>query len=369
MSDFETTRALDEPTATEPDALATASELETPMNPFDSAYGLQRPGFFRRLFNILLLPLWPFRVILFFFFLFVSCPIWLLLNFGTDPRKPLARWRRAILHCESLFNIRLGLICLGFTSVKFVGMENALAPEAPIIVSNHISPIDILLMMAAVYPSYVSKSAVRKVPIVGLMATVIRTIFVRRTAEGGSNAAEKILERVTNGGSPGGSAKGAWPKLFMAPEGTTTNGHCLVHFHSGAFIAGVPVVPAVIRYSHRFINPSDADISDVSLILRLCTHWGHKAQVTFLPVYTPSLAERADPHLYARNVQALIAAELGVPCLPYQYIDKKAGWMAQGDFERCTPEWKANFGIDAVRPGCVRRAPKAALTAEEKKQS
>ncbi len=35
-------------------------------------------------------------------------------------------------------------------------------------------------------------------------------------------------------------------------------------------------------------------------------------EVTFLPVYTPSAEERADPALYAKNVQRVMARHLGV---------------------------------------------------------
>jgi hypothetical protein len=38
------------------------------------------------------------------------------------------------------------------------------------------------------------------------------------------------------------------PMLSVAPEGTLSHGRCLVTFKKGAFVAGVPVVPILLRY-------------------------------------------------------------------------------------------------------------------------
>jgi lysophosphatidylcholine acyltransferase/lyso-PAF acetyltransferase len=46
--------------------------------------------------------------------------------------------------------------------------------------------------------------------------------------------------------------------------------------------------------------------------------------ITFLPVYKPSEAERGNPELYAKNVQRLMARELNIPASDdtyYRYIE------------------------------------------------
>ena len=43
--------------------------------------------------------------------------------------------------------------------------------------------------------------------------------------------------------------------------------------------------------------------------------------VTYLPVVTPTPAERADASLYAANVQAFVARALGVPATAHSYDD------------------------------------------------
>ncbi len=46
------------------------------------------------------------------------------------------------------------------------------------------------------------------------------------------------------------------PVLAIAPEGTLSNGRCLLTFKSGAFVPGVPVVPLLLRYQLEPFNPA-----------------------------------------------------------------------------------------------------------------
>jgi lysophosphatidylcholine acyltransferase/lyso-PAF acetyltransferase len=48
----------------------------------------------------------------------------------------------------------------------------------------------------------------------------------------------------------------AMPMLSVAPEGTLSNGRCLLSFKTGAFVAGTPVVPILLRYKLTPFNPS-----------------------------------------------------------------------------------------------------------------
>jgi lysophosphatidylcholine acyltransferase/lyso-PAF acetyltransferase len=44
--------------------------------------------------------------------------------------------------------------------------------------------------------------------------------------------------------------------LYVAPEGTLSNGRCLLTFKTGAFVAGTPVVPILLRYRLKPHNPA-----------------------------------------------------------------------------------------------------------------
>lgn len=51
-------------------------------------------------------------------------------------------------------------------------------------------------------------------------------------------------------------ANPAMPMLSVAPEGTLSHGRCVLSFKRGAFVAGVPVVPFVLRYKLTPHNPA-----------------------------------------------------------------------------------------------------------------
>ena len=44
--------------------------------------------------------------------------------------------------------------------------------------------------------------------------------------------------------------------LFMAPEGTCGDGHCILLFRRGAFVPGVPVLPVLLKYDTSCHNPA-----------------------------------------------------------------------------------------------------------------
>lgn len=46
------------------------------------------------------------------------------------------------------------------------------------------------------------------------------------------------------------------PMLSVAPEGTLSHGRCVLKFKTGAFVAGCPVVPFVLRYKLVPHNPA-----------------------------------------------------------------------------------------------------------------
>ena len=48
-----------------------------------------------------------------------------------------------------------------------------------------------------------------------------------------------------------------FPLLAIAPEATTKAQPCLLKFRRGAFSAGQPVCPVLLRYRYRHFNPGE----------------------------------------------------------------------------------------------------------------
>ncbi len=150
-------------------------------------------------------------------------------------RGPLTLERRALwLH----HSCRLVLRSLGIGYRRVAGQP----PHRGIIVSNHLSYLDILILSAATPCFFVSKKEISRWPYFGWAARSGGTLFLNRNSRASAaEVADLIAQRLTL----------SVPVLFF-PEGTSTDGSSVLRFHSWLFEpavrAGAPVTPAVLRY-------------------------------------------------------------------------------------------------------------------------
>ncbi len=117
------------------------------------------------------------------------------------------------------------------------------APKSGLVVSNHLSYLDIIIISAAMPCFFVSKIEVGGWPFFGKAARSGGTIFLDRSSrESANSVAEQMTERF----------KLPIPVLLF-PEGTSTDGRQVLRFHSRlidpATSAGVPITAAAIRYT------------------------------------------------------------------------------------------------------------------------
>lgn len=134
------------------------------------------------------------------------------------------------------------------------------AVPGALLVANHISWIDIYVINAALPAAFVSKEEVRHWPLIGWLAAKNDTVFLRRGSRGHARVINQQVAEIL--------AKGKHVAVF--PEGTTTDGRRLLHFHAAliqpALAAGRPVLPVAISYweldGQRSLAPRyDGDIS------------------------------------------------------------------------------------------------------------
>jgi 1-acyl-sn-glycerol-3-phosphate acyltransferase len=102
--------------------------------------------------------------------------------------------------------------------------------------------------------------------------------------------------------------------MFIFPEGTTTNGKVLIRFQTGAFKAGMPVQPVLIKYPRPLMTTwtkvNGGLLGFLRSFLLLLSTPINTILVEFLPVYEPSLQELKQPLIFADNVQQLMARHL-----------------------------------------------------------
>ena len=116
--------------------------------------------------------------------------------------------------------------------------------EGPVLmVANHVSWLDILLLASVANPRFLSKAEIRKWPLIGWAGQQIDTLFIKRGQRSASAAASAgIVEGLEQGN-----------RILIFPEGTTTEGKVVGRLHARLFGAAIdtdsPVQPLVIHYT------------------------------------------------------------------------------------------------------------------------
>uniref|UniRef100_A0A3Q0RP31 Lysophosphatidylcholine acyltransferase 4 n=1 Tax=Amphilophus citrinellus TaxID=61819 RepID=A0A3Q0RP31_AMPCI len=242
--------------------------------------------------------LFPIRVTLAVLCFLIMWPIARLRLAGLSKEersKPVEGWRRWFFHPIIWLLSRAVFFSLGFFWVKVKGRRADLKEAPVLVVAPHSGFLDMLVLCPTQLATVVSRSENTSLPVIGALLEFNQSVLVsRKDPESRKRAVAQLNERLTS--------NGYWPQMLMFPEGTTTNGCALIKFKPGAFLAGVPVQPVLLRYPNKLVSKT----IDVLLMT-----------ADFLPVYEPSEEEQKNPDLYADNVQRLMAKALGVPATDY----------------------------------------------------
>ncbi|MEK6805074.1 MAG: 1-acyl-sn-glycerol-3-phosphate acyltransferase [Pseudomonadota bacterium] len=179
-----------------------------------------------------------------------------------------------------------------FAPLHVRGLER-LPAGACIVVSNHASYIDGLVLTAAL-PSrftFVVQDGAARWPYVGLVIRRMGVSFVNRvSAHEGARQTRELIRRLQNGES-----------LTVFAEGTFKGPPGLLPFRKGAFLmaakTGVPVVPAVIRGTRRFLG------GDV--------HWPRHSRIE-IEIFEP-IAAHTDSLTTMQRARATVLKHCGEP--------------------------------------------------------
>lgn len=197
--------------------------------------------------------------------------------------------------------------------LRLLGIE-LVSHGAPIqagslLVANHVSWLDIFVMNALVPVAFVSKSEVRDWPLIGWLAARNDTVFLRRGSRGHAKIVNAEIAALLE----------ADYNVAVFPEGTTSDGTQVLHFHAAllqpAIECGRPVQPLSLRYQGPDGHPSlaPAYIGDMSLgqsmlAIVASSHLTARVEV-FAPIPTDTGRHRREIANEARD--AVIAGVLG----------------------------------------------------------
>ena len=154
---------------------------------------------------------------------------------------------------------------LEFIALLAIKLEALALPaqRGPVLlVANHISFIDIVVLLATSPCRLVSKADVHHWPLIGPMAAAMGTVFIERESR---RDAMRVVHHMAEAFREGAV-------LAVFPEGTTGDGRELLPFHGNLLQAAIatdtPVQPLAIRYedaSTGAISLAPAYVGDDSL--------------------------------------------------------------------------------------------------------
>eukprot|EP01083_Nonionella_stella_P068840 183089_1 len=283
--------------------------------------------YFKMAIGCVLVPLRLLFSVLFFAIAALITRIFLIgfKNTSTDPLLDtlLPKWRRNAIVKLIRFPMDLFRLSLGFR-IRVKGSHDS---RAHIIVSNHISFLDPLTCFDILgFPSALSKIGIKHVPLFGTFSIANQAIYVDRSCKTSRSQVKGKIASRANFNTSRGPNENKYQPIIVFPEGTTSNGRCVMPFKRGAFLPGLAVQPLLLRYPHRHCNPawtnshSGADgrprITPLWLqVWRLLSQFRIDYQIEYLPVYFPTEEEQKDPDMFAKNVETLMARKLGVPVI------------------------------------------------------
>ena len=189
-------------------------------------------------------------------------------------RRRRRRWRHRIVRRWAR-----GLSWLVGMKVEIEGDP----PPAPFfLVANHLSYVDIVLLLGMLDTVFVAKRELVDWPVIGYLARITGTIFVdRRRARDAVRVLESIDERIAGGEG-----------VVLFPEGTSSRGDDVYPMRPALFEwavrSGFPVRAATIGYRSPPGGPPASEVicwwGDMSFlphVIGLCRLPGFRAQVRF----------------------------------------------------------------------------------------
>lgn len=175
-----------------------------------------------------------------------------------------------------------------------------------LVVSNHVSWIDVFAINAVTPCRFVAKAEIGAWPLLGPLVTRSGTLYIERHRRHAVAAMNHLVRDHLKAGET----------VALFPEGTTTDGSELLTFHSNllapAIEIGAPVWPLALRYTEEGVRseaaPFIGEMSILTSLVRILTARRLTIHITVLPTIEVTLHENR--HAVARAARAAIADAL-----------------------------------------------------------
>jgi 1-acyl-sn-glycerol-3-phosphate acyltransferase len=163
-------------------------------------------------------------------------------------RRRLGFWRRFVVALVKPLLVM-------WTRRNWAGMEHLAGDDGIVVVANHVSHVDPLLLGHFMYeagrwPRFLGKASVFRVPVIGWIITKVGQIPVERGTVDAARSLDRLITALKEGGA-----------VVIYPEGTTTREPDLwpMRGKTGAarlaLATGVPVIPVITWGAQQIFDP------------------------------------------------------------------------------------------------------------------
>lgn len=203
--------------------------------------------------------------------------------------------------------------------LRILGVELRVEGTPPVagpvlLVANHISWLDILVMHAARHCRFVSKSDVRHWPLIGRLATGAGTLYIERESR---RDALRVVHHMAE-------SLRAGDIVAVFPEGTTGDGRDMLPFHANliqsALSAGAPVQPVALCFvdaASGAISFAPSYVGDETLLGSLWRTLSAPPIAAVVRFGVPQQAEGRDRRAWSQALREVIDAMRRRPVSPW----------------------------------------------------
>ena len=219
-------------------------------------------------------------------------------------------------------NWSAGLLAVLNIRLRCSGTPPDAAAQRVMLAANHVSWLDVYSLIAVCPARFVAKSEIRGWPVFGWLSRNAGTLFIERAKRSDTARINQTI----------GDALTSGDRVAVFPEGTTSDGAMLRHFHASllqpAVAVGAWLCPVAIRYRDAAGAISQAaayvDISLLESLRRVLQQQVLEVELIFTPPVESSGKNRRE---LARLAEQAIASALSLPA-PHKEPGKPSGLAA-----------------------------------------
>lgn len=158
---------------------------------------------------------------------------------------------------------------LGLIAIDLEVHGNSPQQGPLLLVVNHISWLDIVVLLASGRYRFVAKTEIGHWPMLGSLTRAVDTLFIQRSSR---RDVLRVVQRMANALQPGNNVV-----LTIFPEGTTSNGLQVLPFHANLFqaalLAHAPVQTLALRFEDATTGHSSQAAAYINADTLLASIW------------------------------------------------------------------------------------------------